>query len=462
MWEERVLEAKRLKAMSSKALARWGNRFLTAAWNRWHEQVVQARRVLKASKFWLNRCLARAWLRWLEHHSQVKRLIKVTFRVVMRWALSTLSRAFSTWETMLMDSKRLRSSASKVVGRWRNRVLSQGWQSWYEEHSILIKLQDLKARVLKRWKNRSKSKAFVKWWAEVCRNRIAKRTVANFLRRTMCKTWRSWVDNVDFFGKDQPCSCNDGVCPKCERKFKLWDDDWEQAMNDHAQMESDLLTRDEGGFVGLQVSEFAPHQVKQVDDLVDKHFVRHDSPGYSNPRIKIGDHILLVDGMEAEDVDLETLHRMLKGPLHTTVTLSLARAETGDEYSVVALRHGFRTFGEQQQASGDSGAAPPRPLADWPQDGLYGSQKGASYTTSELYNSQRSAATASDLYASHRSSASGRISPPLAPLINSDTGGVPRALSYVRQSRSPRAFTPPTDEPNGVVASSKAPTMRIA
>jgi len=50
--------------------------------------------------------------------------------------------------------------------------------------------------------------------------------------------------------------------------------------------------------------------------------------------------------MGAEDVDLETWHRMLKGPLQPTVTLSLAFAETGDEYSVVALRHGFRTFGE--------------------------------------------------------------------------------------------------------------------
>ena len=308
MWEEREFEAKRLKAMSSKTLARWANCSLTAAWNRWYEQVVQARRALKACKLWLNRCLAL-----------------------------------------------------------------------------------------------------------------------------------------------------DGVCPKCERKFKLWDDDWEQPMNDHAQMESDLLSRDEGGFVGLQVSEFAPHQVKQVDDLVDKHFVRHDSPGYSNPRIKIGDHILLVDGMGAEDVDLETLHRMLKGPLHTTVTLSLARAETGDEYSVVALRHGFRTFGEQQQASGAPVAAQPRPLADWPQDGLYGSQKSATYTASELYNSQRSPATASDLYASHRSAASGRISPPLAPLMNSDTGGAPRALSYVRQSRSPRAFTPPADEPNGVVGRARRP-----
>jgi len=101
----------------------------------------------------------------------------------------------------------------------------------------------------------------------------------------------------------------------------------------------------EGGFVGLQVSETPPHQVKQVDDFVDINFVRHDAPGYLNDRIMPGDRILQIDGKDAQHTDLQSLKDMLKGPLHSTVTIKLSRVDTGENYDVVALRHGFRAFG---------------------------------------------------------------------------------------------------------------------
>ena len=145
------------------------------------------------------------------------------------------------------------------------------------------------------------------------------------------------------FGKEEQCSCATGVCQVCGIFFSAaqWDNDgWEQAMGDHEQIERELAVKEEGGFVGLQVTEVQPHFVKQVNDLVDRNFVRHDQPGYRNPKIVPGDRILQVDGRDAEHVTLDTLHSMLKGPLHSTVLLSLARADTGEPYAVEALRHG--------------------------------------------------------------------------------------------------------------------------
>ena len=113
----------------------------------------------------------------------------------------------------------------------------------------------------------------------------------------------------------------------------------------------------EGGFVGLQVSETPPHLVKQVDDFVDINFVRHDAPGYLNDRIIPGDRILQIDGKDAQHADLQSLRDMLKGPLHSTVTIKLSRVDTGENYNVVALRHGFRAFG--RDVSPDQGISSP-------------------------------------------------------------------------------------------------------
>ena len=94
------------------------------------------------------------------------------------------------------------------------------------------------------------------------------------------------------------------------------------------------------GHIGLMVSGVPPHFVQGVNDLMDKNHIMHDQPGYSNPRILVGDQILQIDGRDAKHVDLETLRRMLAGPMASTVFISLARPSTGEVYRVEALRHG--------------------------------------------------------------------------------------------------------------------------
>ena len=215
----------------------------------------------------------------------------------------------------------------------------------------------------------------------------------NFLRKILCKAWRNWQALVEYSkGREScdRCPCNDGTCPKCGR--------------DIVEVPTPRPTVEEGGFVGLQVTEDPPHQVKRVDDLVDKNFTRHDAPGYINPPIHEGDRILQVDNVEAEHVELPVLHEMLRGPLHTTVKLSLARARTDERYTVVALRHGFRTF---QRALGDiSGISSPQnsTMAHSPLALLAHSPPGKSQSDRHgagIYSSQRSPA-------SHRTSSSPR------------------------------------------------------
>ena len=108
-----------------------------------------------------------------------------------------------------------------------------------------------------------------------------------------------------------------------------------------------VVSGDERNFtpaIGLTITDWPPHRVLRVHDLVDKNFVRHDEPQHLNPPIIAGDFLLKVDGRRTEDVDHGTVVSMLHGPLHSTVILTLARADTGVLYEVEALRHVQHSF----------------------------------------------------------------------------------------------------------------------
>ena len=99
------------------------------------------------------------------------------------------------------------------------------------------------------------------------------------------------------------------------------------------------LSTFECGFVGLVVTSSPPHRVKRVHGLLDRHCVRHDQHGYGNCTISEDDRVLQVDGVNVESMDITTLQRMLCGPLHSTVVITLASHATGDVYRIEALRH---------------------------------------------------------------------------------------------------------------------------
>jgi len=122
---------------------------------------------------------------------------------------------------------------------------------------------------------------------------------------------------------------------------RFGDVDWADALISSFQP---AFHSNQGGFVGLIITSAPPHRVKRVKDLLDQNYIRHDQHGYRNPPIAEDDRILQVDGVEAEHVDVDTLHRMLAGPLHSIAVLTLARRSTGEVYRVEALRHGEHAF----------------------------------------------------------------------------------------------------------------------
>jgi hypothetical protein len=77
---------------------------------------------------------------------------------------------------------------------------------------------------------------------------------------------------------------------------------------------------------------------------------------------------LQVDGSDAEHVPLAALHAMLRGPLHSTVNLKLARSNTGAEYTVVVLRHGFKAFVDPNSDSVNSWIKTPGTKSSPPPD----------------------------------------------------------------------------------------------
>jgi len=377
----------------------------------------------------------------------------LTARAVSMWRCQGLAKGMGKWWEEVVRSRK----AMKAISMWKCSVSGRAWRTWEMRVMERRRLYAAASRAIRHWVMRKCAKVLEKLWQEVCRTRIAKRVAVNFLRKVLCRAWRSWEASVHFSGEnEEPCSCNDGTCPKCGREF--------EERRDDDQMEIKPVTfYEEGGFVGLEVTEVPPHQVKSIKDLVDKNFVRHDEPGYCNPHIIPGDRILQVDGMEAEHIQLTTLHNLLRGPLHSTVTLLMARSDTGERYTVVALRHGYHSFEahvssfESTEVNGNVARRPQDPLGILPPlyagrprvSELYAHERNAQVTAADLYSSRRSAASGqspADLYSSRRSAASGR--------------------SPAKSPRLTQPWVPEVEAQNqsweeGIIASSKPPHMRI-
>ena len=512
-WYRNSLMLCRLRMLTRRVLLRWKNKVLGEAFNKWHHELVRTRKARRASMMWTNhlntrafrkwetfvrdrqhvrlvaqralgrwvhRLLARCWDCWYDEHVKLARLESLsarTRRTLYRWVNTVLSKAFDKWWEELVRTRKLKKSFKF----WVNHAKGMVWRTWCLRVKQGKHLKGVLTKALRRWRNRCLSQAWQKWWKEVRRKRIVRRTIASFTRKSLCKALRTWCEEP-VAGAEDVCSCTRGVCPLCDRNFKEWDDAWDQAMDEHERIERELLVTaqpggiDQGGFVGLQVTESPPHHVQAVDDLVDENFIRHDAPGYTNPPINVGDRILHVDGMHVENVSLGMLQSMLKGPMHSTVRLSFARADSGDRYTVLALRHGFRTFEQQRTASSHI-------------DGGYGYQPLSSLLKESLYNTSRSSL---DLYSSHHTSSEysllynsrlsgaddmqGRSTPVSNPaldvtrditgMVSSPTVGYSAPSSLEKELKDypmhdACALSSAVPQ-GGVVASNKAPTTRLS
>lgn len=112
-------------------------------------------------------------------------------------------------------------------------------------------------------------------------------------------------------------------------------------------------------FCGLQVTPECPHRIISADDCCDCNFNKQDSMVYINEVVTPGDIILMVDGKYVQKAPTDELHQLLQGPLNSIVELTLARKDTGKQYSVLLLRHLAHAFekpdGEERDRNIEAG-----------------------------------------------------------------------------------------------------------
>jgi len=96
------------------------------------------------------------------------------------------------------------------------------------------------------------------------------------------------------------------------------------------------------GYVGMEVTKRPPFVVLAVDDLLDQEYVLQGQPGYANEPVRAGDMLLRVEGVAVSaGVDVQRLHELLAGSMHSMVELTFARSKGGEEYSIKVRRHGM-------------------------------------------------------------------------------------------------------------------------
>ena len=121
-WYEDHLEQKRLKHLTTRALAMWRNRALAMAWGSWHAQHLEQKRIkhltTRALAMWRNRAMAMTMGKWWEEVLRTRKAAKAA----LMWMNRAMGKAWNAWQVMVMEKKRLRVIAQKVVGHWKNRV----------------------------------------------------------------------------------------------------------------------------------------------------------------------------------------------------------------------------------------------------------------------------------------------------------------------------------------------------
>jgi hypothetical protein len=96
-------------------------------------------------------------------------------------------------------------------------------------------------------------------------------------------------------------------------------------------------------FCGLQLTKVMPHKVVAVVDIRDADGRSPGEEGYANAKIDAGDTVVSLDGAIAQYIPNEVLHRLMQGPVGSTLSLELQRFD-GTKYSVVLQRHTFHQY----------------------------------------------------------------------------------------------------------------------
>ena len=141
------------KMMARVALKKWLNAAISRSWNKWHDELRRKRLLIKVAKRWAQRTLSKGWRAWEVMMMEKKRLRHLTNRALSLWKNRALAMAMSKWWAEVLrtwkaakaarlwmnramakacnawlmfaeERKRLRVIASKVVGHWMHRYVA--------------------------------------------------------------------------------------------------------------------------------------------------------------------------------------------------------------------------------------------------------------------------------------------------------------------------------------------------
>jgi len=220
-WHDQVVQARR----ATKAALLWKNHVVGRAWRQWEAMLLELKcgrvMAMKAVKMWIGIIVGRSWRTWMMKIVERKRLQALTSRIVLRWKHGALSkglgkwycevvqarratkaallwknhavgRAWRQWEAMVFDSKCRRVMAMKAVKMWKGMSIGRSWRAWRMMVVERKRLKALFSRVVLRWKHGTLSKGMESWCAGVVKTRKATRAAQIWKHHVVGRGWRGW------------------------------------------------------------------------------------------------------------------------------------------------------------------------------------------------------------------------------------------------------------------------------
>ena len=382
-WREHVSAQKRMETVCGRIIAKMLNGKLAAAFVTWcdyakeqrHMQDVCSRVLLKM----VHRGLSVAFLTWHSNVMDFQQQLSIVEKVALRMDSLLLCRALGSWVHYIAEKRRLTMALTKTLLRMLNSKIASVFDGWASK-TVTVKHQaETLCRVGRRWYHQGLATAFQAWchhMAIVSAKDLAIRRVAALDKLTTesgqqsgwnkdkrsSRTWSLPGDDpiirLERLGKrispdllerwtdlaqTRANATSGKACPRCQNGVVLSSPLaplLEQTRELRTILKETKLTRvQNSGYVGLVVTTSSPPHAVEVLDLMDINMVKQGEPGYCNETIRPGDRILCIDGRDAQTKSLDQLHEMLRGELHSSVTLDMMRPGTERVFTVKCCRH---------------------------------------------------------------------------------------------------------------------------
>jgi len=348
-WCDRAKVQRHMQDVCSRVLLKMVHRGLSVALFTWHSNVKdlqqQHRNVEKVALRIKNVLLCRTLGSWVHYFAEQRRLTMAFTKTLLRMLNSKIASVFDGWASKTVTVKHQTEMLCRSARRWYHQGIATAFQAWCH-HMAIVSANDLAIRRVAalgklttesgQQSGLNKDKRSSRAWSlpgddPIIRLEIGTRMSPGLLER--------WTD----IAHTRANAMSGKACPRCQNRIVLsspLSPLLEQTRELRTILKETKMTRvQKSGYVGLVVTSLPPHAVEEVVDLVDINMVKQGEPGYCNEIIRPGDLILCIDGHDAQTKSLDQLHEMLRGELHSVVTLDMMRPGTERVFTVKCCRH---------------------------------------------------------------------------------------------------------------------------